>query len=92
MLSCQKACSILNNQTEWPIMKTIVIAAVASILLGITAAFVLSSVQRPAYEVFATQGARVSDPGGNLVGGHWTGNPANDPPLKGQHSRREART
>jgi hypothetical protein len=37
---------------------------------------VLNSEQTLAYKAFATSGARVSDPGYNLVGKNWSGDPS----------------
>ena len=56
-------------------MRMIVSGVVAAILLGVIAAVVLQSVQAPSYAVYSTSSARVGDPGSNLVGGSWTGNP-----------------
>lgn len=54
-------------------MKTIVVAAVAALILGVGAAAVLSLGQKNAYEAYTTSGARVSEPGHNLVGPRWSG-------------------
>ena len=54
-------------------MKVMLLAVVAAVVLGAGAAFVLSQSQETAYEAYATTGARVGDPGHNLVGPHWTG-------------------
>ena len=56
-------------------MRVILSGIAAAILLGVVAAFVLATVQKPAYEVYATSSTRVGDPGSNLVGKAWTGNP-----------------
>ncbi len=56
-------------------MKVIILSAVAALLLGYAAWFVLGREQEPAYEAFVGSGARVGDPGHNLVGPEWTGNP-----------------
>jgi len=57
-------------------MKVIIASAVASVVLGIGAALVLNQgVQQPAYEAYSTSGTRVGDPGENLVGQNWSGNP-----------------
>jgi hypothetical protein len=56
-------------------MKMIVSGIVAAILLGVIAAVVLPSVQAPSYAAYSTSSARVGDPGSNLVGENWTGNP-----------------
>lgn len=60
-------------------MKAFIAAVAALVVLGGLAAVVLSFSQRPAYQAYATTGARVGDPGENLVGGSWTGNPGRDP-------------
>ncbi len=57
-------------------MKVIILSAVVALILGYAASFVLSRGQRPAYEAFVGSGARVgSQPGTNLVGPNWDGNP-----------------
>jgi hypothetical protein len=57
-------------------MKPFLLAVIVAIVLGIGAAAVLTNLQRFAYEAFSTSGARVSDPGYNLVGPRWTGEAA----------------
>ncbi len=56
-------------------MKAFVAAVVAAILLGVGAMLALTSNQKFAYQAFATSGARVSEPGTNLVGPRWNGDP-----------------
>ncbi|HYF52901.1 MAG TPA: hypothetical protein VEA41_01430, partial [Salinarimonas sp.] len=56
-------------------MKVIIASAVAALLLGISAALLLNAVQEPAYQAYSTTGARVGEPGANLVGPNWSGNP-----------------
>ncbi len=46
-----------------------------AIVIGVAAAFILNTVQRPAYEVYSTSSTRVGEPGHNLVGENWSGNP-----------------
>jgi uncharacterized protein YxeA len=55
-------------------MKTILLAVVAAVLIGAGAAALLSTTQKTAYVAYTTSGARVSEPGHNLVGPAWTGN------------------
>lgn len=50
-------------------------SAVAALLLAYAASFVLNQEHRPAYESFVGSGARVGDPGHNLVGENWSGQP-----------------
>lgn len=60
-------------------MKIIAIAVVMAILGGLGAARVLNDkYQEPAYEAYATGGARVGDPGDNLVGRDWPQEAAKD--------------
>jgi hypothetical protein len=56
-------------------MKMILASLLAAIVIAVAAAFILNTTQRPAYEAYATSGADVRDPGHNLVGENWTGNP-----------------
>ena len=47
----------------------------AAVVIAIGASFILrdEGQQRLAWEVYSTSGARVGDPGENLVGPGWTG-------------------
>ena len=54
-------------------MKVILASLVVAALLGGAAAYVLNAQHRPAHEAFTTSGARVGDPGHNLVGDKWDG-------------------
>lgn len=56
-------------------MRVILFGIVAAIVLGVIAAFVLPAFQTPAYENYSTSSTRVGEPGSNLVGETWTGNP-----------------
>ena len=49
-------------------MKVFVAAVVFAAIVAAGMSIVLNSVQRPSYEAFSTSGARVGDPGHNLVG------------------------
>jgi hypothetical protein len=49
-------------------MKVFVAALVFAAIVAAGMSIVLNSVQRPSYEAFATSGARVGDPGHNLIG------------------------
>ena len=53
-------------------MKVIFGSVLIAIVIGVAAAFILNSAQRPAYEAFSTSSTRV-DPGHNLVGENWSG-------------------
>jgi ubiquinone biosynthesis protein Coq4 len=54
-------------------MKMIILSAVAVLALGFGAALILSSEQQAAYQAYSTSGARVGEPGHNLVGPSWDG-------------------
>jgi hypothetical protein len=56
-------------------MKAFLAAVAVAIALAFGASVVLSGSQQLAYEKFATSGVRLSEPGSNLVGHHWTGDP-----------------
>ena len=56
-------------------MKVILASVLIAIIIGVAAAFVLNTTQKPAYQVYATEGVRVGDPGHNLVGQNWSGQP-----------------
>jgi hypothetical protein len=54
-------------------LKVIILSAVAAIVIAYAGFFVLNREQEPAYKVYTGSGARVSDPGSNLVGPNWNG-------------------
>jgi hypothetical protein len=57
-------------------MGVILSAIVVAIVVTVGAGYVLRSEQEPSWEFYSsTTGARVGDPGCNLVGGNWGGNP-----------------
>ena len=53
----------------------IILSAVATLILAYAAALILNRAQEPAYQAFVGSGARVGNPGSNLVGPEWTGEP-----------------
>ena len=55
-------------------MRVVIAGIVAALVLGLGAALALRAGQTPAYEAYSTSGARVGDPGHNLVGPTWSGN------------------
>ncbi len=57
-------------------MKVIILSAVVALVLAYAASFILNRGQEPAYEAFVGSGARVGNPGTNLVGPEWTGQPS----------------
>lgn len=52
-------------------MKTFLIAVVAAGVLAYGASMVLNGRQQVSYDAYTTTGARVGDPGDNLVGADW---------------------
>lgn len=56
-------------------MKIIILSILVAVALSVVAALVLSSEQRLAYQAYSTQSTRISDPGENLVGRTWSGDP-----------------
>jgi hypothetical protein len=46
-----------------------------ALVLAVIAGFVLADSQKESYQAYATQSTRVGDPGDNLVGKNWTGDP-----------------
>jgi hypothetical protein len=57
-------------------MKMVVLGVVVAIVLAGLVSLVLGTRQRTAYESFATESVRVGEPGHNLVGSDWSGNPS----------------
>lgn len=49
---------------------------VAAIVLGVVAGVILRASQDPVYEAYSSSSVRVGDPGANLVGRGWSGNPS----------------
>jgi hypothetical protein len=56
-------------------MRVIISGIVAAFAIAVIAGFVLTRVQVPAYEAYSTSSTRLDDPGSNLVGNDWSGNP-----------------
>ena len=56
-------------------MGAIATGIVAAFGLAIVALLALSAVQEPAYQRYATSSTRIDEPGTNLVGDAWSGNP-----------------
>ena len=57
-------------------MKAFALAIAGLVLVAAGAAAVLKNEQTLAYQAFATSSTRVSNPGFNLVGKNWSGNPS----------------
>jgi hypothetical protein len=56
-------------------MGVILTGIVVAVVIAVGAGFVLRGEQEPAWQVYSTESARVGDPGHNLVGPNWTGEP-----------------
>lgn len=56
-------------------MKVLISGIGVAIALGVIAAAALLTVQQPAYKAYSTSSTRIGDPGTNLVGKRWTGDP-----------------
>jgi hypothetical protein len=56
-------------------MQIVLSGIVAAIVLAVIASFVLRVDRNPAYEAYSTSSTRVGDPGYNLVGKGWSGEP-----------------
>ncbi len=54
-------------------MKTFIVALVFAALSAAAVSVLLNKFQEPGYVAFSTSGARVGDPGHNLVGSNWSG-------------------
>ena len=57
-------------------MGVILAGIVATIVLAVAAGVIMRSEHEPSYEAYSSSGStRVGDPGTNLVGPEWTGEP-----------------
>lgn len=56
-------------------MRVLLSGIATAIVLGVIAAGVLSMAQKPSYDVYSSSSTRLGEPGSNLVGKSWTGNP-----------------
>ncbi len=52
-------------------MKVFLAALLFAAVIAVAGSFVLNSIQMPSYVAYSTSGARVGDPGDNLVGADW---------------------
>ena len=57
-------------------MGAIMSGIVAAIAFAVFAAFTLSAVQEPVYKKYSSTSTRLGDPGYNLVGETWSGDPS----------------
>jgi hypothetical protein len=65
-------------------MGVILTSIVIAVAIAIGAGFVMRGEQEPSWQVYSTGSTRVGDPGCNLVGGNWAGNPATAPCATGE--------
>lgn len=56
-------------------MRMLLTSILAASVIAVAAASILWSVQNPAYVTGSSTSVRVGEPGYNLVGEKWTGNP-----------------
>ena len=56
-------------------MRMILTGIVVAIVIAIGAGYVLRSGQEPSWQAFSSDSTRVGDPGHNLVGQNWSGEP-----------------
>lgn len=57
-------------------MGVILLGIVVAVVIAIGAGFVLRGQQEPVWQVYSTSSTRVGDPGQNLVGPDYSGEPA----------------
>ena len=60
-------------------MGVILTGIIAAIAIAIGAGFVLRSQQEPSWQAYSTASTRVGEPGDNLVGSDFSGEPADTP-------------
>jgi hypothetical protein len=60
-------------------MGVILSGIVVAVALAIGAGVILRGEQELAWEVYSTSSTRVGDPGENLVGPNWSGEPGGNP-------------
>jgi len=56
-------------------MRIILTGIVLAIVIAVGAGYVLREQQQPSWQVFSSDSTRVGNPGDNLVGRNWTGEP-----------------
>ena len=56
-------------------MGVILAGIVAAVVIAIGAGIFMRSEQEPSWQVYSTTSTRVGDPGDNLVGPDWSGEP-----------------
>lgn len=56
-------------------MRVFISSVVLAVILGVVAAGILWTAQESAYVAYSTSSTRLANPGDNLVGKSWSGNP-----------------
>ncbi|WP_041544761.1 MULTISPECIES: hypothetical protein [Chelativorans] len=56
-------------------MRMILMGIVLAAVIAVGAGYALQARQEPSWQVFSSDSTRVGDPGHNLVGPNWTGEP-----------------
>lgn len=56
-------------------MRMILTGIVLAIVIAVGAGYALQAQQEPSWQVFSSDSTRVGNPGHNLVGQNWTGEP-----------------
>ena len=57
-------------------MRVLLSGIVTAIVIAVVAGIAFRAAREPVHEVYAAPSVRLQDPGTNLVGKAWTGNPA----------------
>jgi hypothetical protein len=69
-------------------MRVIVSGIVVAIVLAALAGIAYDAAQKPVYELQPMPSVRVGDPGSNLVGQGWSGNPGPSPSDSAESNKR----
>lgn len=67
-------------------MRMILAGIVVAVVIAIGAGYIMQAQQEPSWQVFSTDSTRVGDPGHNLVGQNWTGEPGDSSTGSGEES------
>jgi hypothetical protein len=76
-MSCAACAAAIQQQGN--AMRALISGIVVAVVLGVVAALVLRTAQETAYVAYSTSSTRLGNPGDNLVGKSWTGNPRVQP-------------
>lgn len=67
-------------------MRMILTGIVLAIVIAVGAGYLLQAQQETSWQFFSTDSTRVGDPGHNLVGQNWTGEPGNSATGSGEET------